>query len=249
MFTLKSVPDQGIAIVEPTDEIVYLLPEKLRGGKFGFRGFDCDPNETMMVLPKIEEEQRDCIFITGRSGSGKSTWCAKYAQLYNTMFPDKRVVIVSALEQDKAFDDLDFVERLVLDEEFAESEVSYDQFENALIIFDDIWMIKDKQTKTAVVKLMNEILDLGRHQDLTTLITAHITTNYAETRKILSEIKMIVLFGHKTNATAQRYLKNYSGLNKKNIELINKLPSKWVAVNLTEPVYIIHEKGMFQPLE
>jgi ABC-type glutathione transport system ATPase component len=54
----------------------------------------------MVVLPSKETER---VFVAGMSGSGKSCFTASYMLEYSDMFPDRRIILFSTHEDEKAY--------------------------------------------------------------------------------------------------------------------------------------------------
>ena len=94
------------------------------------------------LLPNTIERQRHNIYVCGRSGSGKSTWCRNYIKNYLKMKKGNSVYIFSALESDDAFDDLK-VNRIILDEDIVENPIDPDELRDSLVIYDDIDSLSD----------------------------------------------------------------------------------------------------------
>jgi hypothetical protein len=78
------------------------------------------------------------------------------------------------------------------------------------------------------------------------LITSHLMSNYRETRRVLNEATTVVFFP-RSGSTHQikKFLTTYAGLEKDMIKKILKLPSRWVALYKTYPMFILHERGAF----
>ena len=59
---------------------------------------------------------------------------------------------------------------------------------------DDIDVINPKKVKDAVFQILNEILQIGRHVNITCIVTNHLPTAFQRTRVILNESDIIVYF-------------------------------------------------------
>ncbi len=70
----------------------------------------------------------------------------------------------------------------------------------SMVIFDDIDCIPDKKLKLKVFNILQQILQIGRHDDITVCFAAHEVPNRNETKAILSECHSITIFP-KTNGT------------------------------------------------
>jgi hypothetical protein len=58
-----------------------------------------------------------------------------------------------------------------------EDPIEIKEFENSILIFDDIDVIPDKKIREAVYKIMNLALEVGRHYKINMVITNHLPTN------------------------------------------------------------------------
>jgi hypothetical protein len=65
---------------------------------------------------------------------------------------------------------------------------------NLVIIFDDVDVISDKRIRDGVYNLLNQVLEIGRHFNITCLMTNHLPSNRNDTRRILNECHIFVYF-------------------------------------------------------
>lgn len=66
----------------------------------GVKEFTAEPNEMVMIVPSKGHER---ITMFGESGSGKSRLAAQIALQFHHMFPDRKIIIFCAQEEDPAF--------------------------------------------------------------------------------------------------------------------------------------------------
>lgn len=198
------------------------------------------------LLPNTVERQRHCIFIAGRSGSGKSTWCRNYIKNYLKLKKGNPVYIFSALETDDTFDDLK-INRIILDDDIVENPIDCNELRDSLVIMDDIDSIKDPKILKAVYDLQDQILSVGRHSAIDILSTAHKATDGRRTRNLLNEANYIVIFPCRGSNITKYYLERYSGLDKKNIQKIYNSPSRWTCMQIGYPGLILQERDLYLP--
>lgn len=93
--------------------------------------------------------QRQCLSITGKSGSGKSFFTAQWVNAYHYMYPKDLIYYVSAnkIETDPSYSELlkkaSFKEVLIaVDVRKINSQLSAESYPNSLFIFDDIMDVK-----------------------------------------------------------------------------------------------------------
>lgn len=211
------------------------MKEKLRSQISIHEGF-------MTPVPNLEAE-RDVLYVAGPSGSGKSTYVRRYLLNYLRMFPDRMINIFSCVSADKAFDDLPNVNRIVIDASLAL--YNMEDFAESCVVFDDIDVIADNKIKAMMQNLRDQTLEIGRHNKITVCATSHQLTNYKATRVLLNEATSVTVFP-KTGASyhIKRWCTVYAGLSAKATQKILDLPSRWVTITRTAPMFVLYEKGV-----
>jgi hypothetical protein len=194
------------------------------------------------MFPLPNREQRECIYISAPSGAGKSTWAANYILLWKKMFPEGNLYIFSKLAEDEILDQFEPL-RIKINETLIDDEFDLNIFEApALVLFDDIDSISNKKIQEAVINIQDNILDIGRHYDIWCLSTSHMLMAYKRTRNLINESSGIVFFPNSGSTYhIKRFLREYAGLNKKQIERILTLHSRWIFLHKNYPMYIISE--------
>ncbi len=199
---------------------------------------------------------RDAIYIVGKSGCGKSSWAANYVKIYHQMYPDNGIYLLTNKDKDPVFDVLKYIKRIPIDkylippEEGEEADeddqgVIYEDFENSLVIFDDVDSFSDKILEKAILKLQNDIYMLGRSKHISILHLKHIGRDHAKSKIALQEMTGIVLFPGISNPYAtKKILEVYVDLDKHKISEILKLKSssRWIYISVNHPSYLISEK-------
>ena len=211
-----------------------------------------DSNELEIDDGKIEllpsgKKTRDCIVVAGKSGSGKSYWTRGYVKNYLKMFPKRNVLLFSPVEEDQAFDDLN-VNKIILDEDLIENPFDVTELQDTLVIFDDTDSVIDAKLKKMIIELQDRILEIGRHNNISTVITIHKICDYRRTRTLLNEAHYVVMFlrGNRSHLS-KYYLKNHQDLSKSEMKRVYSLPSRWVCFSNNFPSPIIYERGVYIP--
>jgi hypothetical protein len=199
-----------------------------------------------MIKPIPDIETRECIYVAGPAGSGKSTYVRQYAQAYNKLFPRRPVYLFSKVANDTSLTDIKNLNVIDINEELYQEPIECDELKKSLCIFDDVSTISDKKTKTAVFDLINDILEIGRHSEIYICVTNHLLTDYTNTRTILNECTSITMFPTAGSSYQIKYvLKQYFGLDSKSINKILKLPSRYVTVYKKFPMTVMYQSGAY----
>ena len=137
---------------------------------------------------------REVMYVAGKSGSGKSHYCAEYMKLFKKLYPKSKMYIFSCLTEDKVLDKL-HPKRIILDDDLIDNPIDLDDFKNGdLILFDDVDTISNRKLKKAVMDVKDSILEMGRHKDLYILVTSHRINKGNESKTILNEAHMFTFF-------------------------------------------------------
>lgn len=143
---------------------------------------------------------RTSMNIIGAAGKGKSTLSMKFARVYREMFPDRKIVIISPTADMPFLEELDIFIIRGNDRKAhihfvnKESRLSVEDFEDHLVIFDDIESYADKAVKKGVHMLKDEILMNGRHTGTSIIICGHTLLGGMETKTALSECDYLSYF-------------------------------------------------------
>lgn len=204
------------------------------------------PKETVQHIPNKKRE-RDVLYISGQSGSGKSYYTMKYANEYRKMYPKNPIYLFSSLNEDKSsIDKVKDLKRIKLTPELLTTDLKTSDFKDSLVIFDDTDVIRDKAMRLKVLSVLNMLLETGRHSRTSVILTYHLPTNGLETRRILNEAHSVTIFPANCGGRAMKYLlENYFGMSKEDIKKVKKLPSRWVTLLKTYPNVVLYEKGAY----
>ena len=144
----------------------------------------------------------------------------------------------SSLPEDESLDDVK-PQRIKLDSSIYEEPIEVEEFQDSVVIFDDIDVISDKKIRDAVYNILNRVLEIGRHFKITALVTNHLPTNGKDTRRILNEARHVFDSPHSASGRIQYLLIDYLGLDKKMVQYFRKLHSRWCCV-FQKLSYVLH---------
>ena len=237
----KKLTENPIAIIND-DEYIHIVDKK-KSRSMGEQEIEFDKDIELVPFPKNESQR---LYVSGPTGSGKSTYCSKYIKNYLRLPCNKnnRFFIFSDVETDDILDKLKPI-RVRLDEQLKDP-IEPSVLKDSIILFDDIDSTPNKQVKKCVETLRDGLMTRGRHENITTLCTSHLMTNYRETRVVLNEASHITFFPRCGNSYAiDLVLKKYCGLSKEQTEKAMNLDSRWVTICKVYPMYVLYSHGVY----
>jgi hypothetical protein len=213
-----------------------------------FKRLQISNDSKFQIVPDLTKE-RQILYITGASGSGKSTFTRKYIEELKKKKKDTPIYLFSALKEDESLDSIN-PQRITIDESLIDDPITLEELSDSVCIFDDIDVIPNKKVREAVYSLLNQILECGRHTRTYCLVTNHLPTNGRETRRILNESHMFVYFANSANGRIKYFLQEYVGLDKQAIIYIKKQQSRWACIYKHYPqIYVLErEVGLLSEL-
>lgn len=201
--------------------------------------------EMFQQIPNPESE-RQILYITGRSGSGKSYYTKKYLEEYKKMYPKNEIYVFSALDEDPSLDSLKDLKRIKLTEELLGENLEAKDFKNSIVIFDDTDCLTSKKILKKVDEIKDSILQTGRHYNVSCIITTHTACNGGATKVILNESHSVTIFPAGLGNRSLKYLlDSYLGLDKSQIKKIKNLNSRWITIIKSFPMIILSEKEAY----
>ena len=225
---IVSISDTTEGVVSPTNELS--LRDK--------------PDLIFQPIPNPETE-RQILYITGSSGSGKSFFTRKYCNEFAKLFPRRNIYLFSSIADDDSIDAIKGLNRIKLTPAFLEENWEIEDFRDSLVIFDDTDCITDKKTRNKVNGILNMILETGRHTNTYCIYTSHLACAGNDTKRILNEAHSITFFPATAGGRTLKYLlESYMGLDKEQIQKVKRLPSRWITVCKSYPKCILSEKDV-----
>ncbi|QKS69589.1 FtsK-like protein [Drosophila-associated adintovirus 3] len=184
--------------------------------------------EPEVFYPCPNYEERNCILVFGKSGSGKSYWTKNFLKLYNKVCPENRVCIfsVKSQEEDGIYDEIKNTEFFDVSDPEDVPEVISD-LENAICVFDDTEALEGKSAK-AIKALQKLILTVGRSKKISIVSINHNIFNSLQSKYLILEADTIVFFPQLNKFETKRYLEQKEHLPKEIVERILDLNSRAV---------------------
>lgn len=244
MLNLESIGKEVCIINNPkwsTPKKVYLADDNEKDRvRHGFVKLELDDDSKFE--PCVDKKtERQVVYVSAPSGSGKSFYTGCFLKKYHKAFPKRPIYIISPVTEDKAYDSLKPM-RIKLDE-LANEDVPISEFQDSIVVIDDCDSISDKRIRNKVLALQNALLERGRHHNTSVIVTSHITCAGNDTKKILNEAHMIVVFvQNMANRNIKYLMDNYLGLDKHQITYIKKLKGRSTTFYKTYPSLVITDK-------
>ena len=189
------------------------------------------------------DTERQIIYVSGSSGSGKSYWTRLYAEKYKKAYPKRDVYLFSSISEDSSIDKIKDLKRIKITDALLEDELSAEDFADSLVILDDCDVIMNKKIRLKIQQIQGSILQTGRHFNVSAIITSHVACNGAETRLVLNESHIVVAFPHGMTGKALKYLlEAYIGLDKDQIKAVKKLQGRAICFIKSYPKVIVSDK-------
>lgn len=195
------------------------------------------------IMPNIDS--RECIYISGPSGSGKSYFCNNYIDKYNKLFPNNDIYLFSKVDNDSSLSNKN-IKKIEITKDIIKDPIKVEELNNSLVLFDDTDTIREKDIAKEIDNLKDDLLSTGRHESTYVLITSHQIMNYNRTRLIIAESHAVVFFLNSGSSYhIRRFLNVYCGCDKKTILKILNLKSRWCFIYLRAPRYVVCESSIF----
>jgi len=212
-----------------------------------FKGYTIADEGKFQHLPNFALE-REIGYITAPSGAGKSYYIKNYCKEWLKKHKDNGIFMFSSLSEDESLDEIK-PKRIIINDTLITDPLTLDDFNKGdLIIFDDIDVISNKFWREAVYKILNQILEIGRHKALSCLITNHLVSNGKDTRRVLNECMFVTIFFGAGSIKGINYLlENYIGLDKKEIRKMKQKSkdSRWTTIFKNYPQIALTEKSIW----
>ena len=202
-------------------------------------------NRKFQIIPDISQA-RNIHYISGASGSGKSYWTRFYADQYRKLYPKRSIFLISSLTEDTSIDKIKDLKRIKLTPEFLNDTIEAEDFADSLVIFDDCEAIQDKYMLRKIQGILNQLLTIGRHHNISVCNLTHSACAGQSTKLILNEAHNICIFPHGLGGRSLKYLlQEYLGLDKNQVKKLKNLKSRWVCIYKSYPMVIISEKEAY----
>lgn len=225
--------DPPIAIDEDSRQYIYYDESGKQGNDLIYS------NKSFFPLPLGD----NVIYVSGRRGAGKSTFCSDYMRYYADITKNK-VFLISKHADDESIKMPNRSIRIPIDELM---NLQMSELSNSLMVFDDIndATLTAKET-SELYKYLVDCIENSRHNNISIVITSHMMADYKKTRPYLYESNAIVFFPNHSNiAQVEKVLRGYYSLSSSQITDLLNLKSRWIYLSTTGKKYVIAGDVMF----
>ncbi len=196
------------------------------------------------IMPSEDPKKSGRYYIAGMSESGKSYIAKDIIDNYHSLFPKRKIYVISRLKKDPTLDSSKAKLIRINPETFIDEPPTIEEFsdnkEGCLIVFDDFDSFKGK-IGAIIQAFIDDVLMCGRHENISTVLCTHYLTNYKQSAIKLAESQYYVIFPNGATSKKLSYLlENYGGIDDKNVKMIKRL-GRWALVSRCFPQYIVSE--------
>ena len=199
---------------------------------------------------KVPGSERSTFYIPARSNSGKTTWIANYLDDYIEQFPNNEVYLFSGVpKEEPAFERFGKKVTVMDLEYFRDNPITkadeLSDFANSMCIFDDINSIPDLRTKKSIITLRDVILQCGRHENVSCMVTAHQALDNRLTSYPIKESDYFVVFPQANKQQTRSLLTKYADFTKQEVDRVLKLNTRWVEISRNNPSFVLYSSGVY----
>ena len=212
-----------IAKINGNKKKIYVSSE-LEEKEHQHREIKLPTGQSFQIVPNPETE-REILMIIGSSGSGKSYFAKQYCAEYTKLHPKNQIYLLSSLTSDPTVDSIKNLNRLDINhEDFLDEPIDIESFANSLVIADDCEAITNKLLRAKITAILDQLLTIGRHHNISVIFINHTACDGARTKKILNECSSITIFLRTLGGKALDYLlKSYMALDTKQVKKLKKM--------------------------
>ena len=145
MFNFNNV-GRPVAIIKNgkyDKKLISLDTDSGENDKTHFRALKISNDSKFQQVPNTKAE-REILYITGRSGSGKSTYTRMYLEQYKKKYKNNPIYMFSSLKEDESLDSVK-PQRFKINDSLHQDPIKVEELASSCVIFDDIDVISNKK--------------------------------------------------------------------------------------------------------
>lgn len=187
------------------------------------------------------EDKREIIYITGKSGSGKSYLCNQMAEQYHKLYPKRPIFYITKVKYEKGDPSLNMDLYIMVDlNKFLNliraNQAPKEDFTDSLIIFDDLASVKGDDEKT-LWYFIDLCLEVYRKNNTSFIMCNHQSSEYKKTRLLLMEMTKFVCFNN-LKTRSDRVLLHYIEMTKQEVSDMMKHNSRWFCIDTNKSIVL-----------
>jgi hypothetical protein len=185
------------------------------------RFVDLSGEGNYIIEPQADHlyNQRVACFISGKSGSGKSTIVSSLVKSYLNTHPGTPIYLITRKESDPVFDNIAGLNRMLINKDLLAKVkrgiVNVDFFSDSVVVFDDWDFLQEKGSESLVKNLLNSLLNLGRSKNIHVFTIVHKSLSGDKTKTLFDEASSMCLFPSMNYPEAYKCLKKFLNLSDK----------------------------------
>ncbi len=190
---------------------------------------------------------RNCYFIFGASGAGKSYVCKDIIKSYVKLNKDHKdkIYLISQKKEDETLDSLKYIKRINLNKIVGQKFEINKDLENSFFIFDDCESVDDPTIKEHIYfNWIKQILELGRSYKINCIVTSHLPHGKFNKLAIFESHYVISYLNSGAFRQTSYMLENYAGIDPKLIKKLKAKDSRWTMFHKNYPNFYVQEKEL-----
>lgn len=227
---------------------VYITKEKLDDDEEPTPLTTDDDKNQFTPIPIIKHNELNAIsyFIAGTSGSGKSYYTAKLVNniLTQPRFENGHIFLISGqTKPDPAYED-NIKSYFKLDMEHEDFySLTYNDFENCIVIFDDTTSLGNRGREQFVFNLQKSLSENARKNNIALINISHQSRDFVKTKYIIHEATNYVLFPSSSWNDSRKFLKSYMDYDEDELKEVKKLSrhTRGICIHKSNPQYILSD--------
>jgi len=198
---------------------------------------------------RIPTQDREILYISGPPKCGKSFWLNEYCKKAHDIY-GKKIILFSSIPNDDTLEkNKDMYLRVLIDNDMLVDPYMWTDFEDTVVVFDDIENARFPKVVKYLYELMNDIIKNGRHCGkfgTTIIFTNQVMRNGQKSKCILENASAYVIFPSVSNVYhTTNLLKLYCGVCAKGINYLRNSQCKWAIVETSVPRNVLTNKECY----
>lgn len=192
----------------------------------GMTEYRCKTDEHVQMLAHILSNQRFSAYVSGASGSGKSVAIADMLRMLkkDPKTRHKPIYLFSAVTEfsDPAYAGLD-IKHVGYEKKELLLQLTVDHLKESITLWDDYNQSQDEEVNKYMLRLLTNVLELGRKMEIDAIVVNHNTRDFGKTRAVIFECDTYVLFPATNRNASLKFLREYGDMSKLELEWVRTL--------------------------